>query len=136
MGMQIPFDVLRFPPRPIPSQNLAILAHEELGEVPCDCLAAEESLSGRLQIPVERVRVRTVHVDLREQRKRHVVMSGTELANLRFGAWLLPAELIARKAKDRHVILVAPIQLFESLVLRRKSAVARYVHYQQRLPAK
>ena len=89
-----------------------------------------------LQVIVQRVRVRPVHVDLRKHRKRHAVIRLAERADLRFAARLLRAELVAGKAQHHEApVLVLFVQFLQALILRREPALAGGVHDQHRLAA-
>src|SRR6185503_5448269 len=79
------------------------------------------------------MRACAVDVDLREQRKRDIVVQRAEFLDLRFVAGLLMPELIAREAEHRETV-VAPLapQGFEALVLWREAALRRDVDDQER----
>src|SRR5262249_45221915 len=107
------------------------------GEVPLDRRAAQHARLRRLQILVERVRVGAVHLDLREERERHLVLRGAELADLGFVARFLMAELGTRKPQNRESLgPLLPVERHESAVLWREAALARDVDDEQHLPAK
>src|SRR5690606_8726793 len=72
---------------------------EKLREVPFDGLGAEHAGLLALEPLVERMRARSVDVDLREHRERDVVGQRAELLDLCFVARLLMAKLIAREAE-------------------------------------
>ena len=67
-----------------------------------------------------------VDLELRAQRKSHVVLGVAEGGDLRFAAGLLPGELVAREAHDSEAFASQlAVQLLEPLVLRREAAAAR-----------
>src|SRR6185295_2946229 len=73
--------------------------------------------------------VRAVHFDLRAQRKRDVIVDRAEPHDVRFGARLLLAELVARKADDREALAFQlAIHPLQPGVLRRVAALTRDVH--------
>src|SRR5471032_3589580 len=80
------------------------------------------------------MRVRPVHVDLRKQGKRDAVVLFAKAADLSGIAWFLLAELVARETQHRKsAIRVTFVQLLQTLVLGRESALAGGVHDQQHL---
>ena len=91
---QVGLDRFWFVARRIALEYRAVGADEELGEVPLDRLGAEKAGLLRLEVFVERVRVRTIHVDLCEQGESDAVVPGAELLDLCFAARLLMPELI------------------------------------------
>src|SRR5690606_23161562 len=76
-----------------------------------------------------------VDLDLGEQREVHLVVEAAELADLRFAARLLVAELVARKAQHGQsaVAPVAP-QRLQAGVLRREAAPGGDIDDQQPAP--
>src|SRR4051812_9764609 len=112
----------------------AILADQELGEVPLDRLDAEQARGFRRQPLVQRVRVAAVDVDLGHHREAHAVVALAELADLRIAARILRAELVAGEA-DHHqpAVLVGLVQLLQPAELRREAASAGGVDDQQHL---
>src|SRR5450755_4570257 len=78
--------------------------------------------------------VRAIDLDLGEHRERHVVFLGAEILDLGLVAWLLMAELVAREAEHGETAVTeAPMQRFETRILRREAAPARDIDDQQRL---
>src|SRR5688572_13134282 len=88
----------------VPPQHLTVAANKKFREIPRDRLAAKKGRLLRLEISVQRMRMRAIHVNLCEQRKGHIVVLGTELMDLRVAARLLVAELIAREPKNRKML--------------------------------
>src|SRR5947208_11272109 len=72
--------------------NLAIAANQELAKVPFD-VARERGLLAR-QRNVERMPIRSVHVNFVEERECDIVLCGAELLDLLVGSRLLAHELI------------------------------------------
>src|SRR5207247_9552362 len=84
----------------------------------------------------ERVRRRTVDVDLSEHRKGHAVVSLAEGADLALRTGLLPPELVAREAEHLEASGMKPLEeAFQTFVLRRETALARGIHDEQHLTA-
>lgn len=78
------------------------------------------------------MRVRTIHLDLRKHRKRHVVFQRTEFLDLSLGFGLLRTELIAREAQHNQAsLLVFIVERLKLCVLACENTLARYVHNQQ-----
>ena len=59
-----------------------------------------------LVVPVERVCILTVHVDLRHHREGDVVLHSAERGDLSLGAWFLIAELITGKPSTANPLAV------------------------------
>jgi hypothetical protein len=79
--------------------------------------------------------VGTVHVDLLGKRERDPVVLATEFGDLVGASRLLVAELVAGKADDgKTLLLVAPVERLEAVVLRGEPATARRVHEQKNAP--
>src|ERR1019366_908664 len=113
--------------------DVALLVHQELGEVPLDAIAQQATLFA-LQKLEDRMRVVAVDLDLREQRKVHAVIDLAGGLDLVIGPGLLMAELVARKAEHlQAAVLVLGIKRLQAFVLRRKSALAGGVDDQQHL---
>ena len=103
--------------RCIPRDHLAVAANQELGKVPLDFVAKELTLL-TLQIRIERVRVRAVHIDLLEDRKGAPVL-GCESKDILGRARLLPSKLVAWKCEDREFLgLVALLELLQFAIVR------------------
>src|ERR1043165_6964329 len=104
-------DLFGSPPRTIPLDGPAIAAHQELREIPFNPPCAQKaSPLGREEI-VQRMRVRSIHIDFPEQRERHAVLQIAEALDLIVCPGLLPAELIAGKSQDHEAtIFVLPEQ--------------------------
>src|SRR5690606_1945751 len=132
-GGDVLFDGVGGVGRRIALYHLAILVHQELGEVPLDRLAAKNARRFLLEVLVERMRVITIDVDLAEHREADAVVQLAELADFRLAARLLLAELVAREAKDFQLALVLVIQRLQALVLWGKTTLAGGVDDQQHL---
>src|SRR5437870_5470095 len=114
--------------------DLALAVDQELGEIPLDRLGAEQPRLFLFEVLVQRRRGIAVDVDLGEHRKRHAVIDLAERLDLLLIAGLLRAELIARKAEHFEAAIVhLLVDRFETLVLRRESALARGVDDEQDL---
>src|SRR5690348_14070365 len=98
----VPFDLLRLVRRRIAPHDVALAVDQELGEVPLDRFRTQHAGRGVLQVLVERMRIGAIDVDLREQRKGHLVFRRTEGAYFRCIARLLVAELVAWEAQHRE----------------------------------
>src|SRR6185437_2151559 len=139
IALQRPLDVglerLRRVVRRVARHDVALAIDEELREVPLDRLGPEETRLRALEKAIDRRRVLAVDVDLREHRKRHVVVRLAERRDLLVVAGLLRTELIAGKAEHfEPFVAVLAKQRFEALVLRREAALAGGVHHQDELP--
>src|SRR5690606_18166700 len=103
----------------------AIRADQELGEVPLDALAAQQSGRAPLEFGEQRVCVRAVHLQLAEQRKADAEADRAEIGDFAVTARFLGAELVAGKAQHhqppRPVVLP---EAFKPFVLRRETATA------------
>ena len=133
---QVGLDRLWFVARPIALEYRAVGADEELGEVPLDRLGTEKAGLLRLEEFVERVRLHTVHVDLYEQGEGDTVVSGAELRDLCFAAWLLVPELITGETEhDETPVPEFVVERLQSHVLWREAALARNIDDEQRLAA-
>src|SRR4051794_32309362 len=118
----------------MPRDDLAGTIDQEFGEIPFD-RRAEQPGPLTLQIGVQRMSVAAIDVDLRKDRKRDSIITGTELPDLCRAAGFLIAELVAGKAEHRKAARRKRLmKRLETLVLRRKSARARCIHEQQHLP--
>ena len=133
---QVGLDRLWFVARRIALEYRAVGADEELGEVPLDRLGTEKAGLLRLEVFVERVRMRTVHVDLCEHREGDAVVPGTELHDFCFAARLLVPELITGEPEhDETPVLELVVERLQSHVLWREAALARNIDDEQRLAA-
>src|ERR1039457_3643744 len=113
--------------------HVALLVYQELGEVPLDAVTQQAALFA-LQELVQRMRVVPVDLDLREQWEVHAVIDLAERFDLRIGAGLLMAKLVARKAKHlQAAVFVLGIERLQPFVLRGEPAFARRVDDQQDL---
>src|SRR5215510_9981028 len=73
---------------------------------------------------------------LREHRERHVIRALAEGRDLFSRAWLLFAEVVARKAEHGEpLVLQLTVERFEPFILWRVSAVARDVDHERHLAA-
>ncbi len=87
-----------------------------------------------LQIDVERVGARAVHLDLGQNRECHVVGERAEALDLLGVARLLGAELVAGKPQHHEApAAMAPPQGFEPLILRGEAAFRGGVDHEQDL---
>src|SRR5579875_144374 len=121
---EVPADLFGRVRRTIAAHHPALAVDQEFGEVPLDRFRTQHAGCGVFQELVERMRVRAVHVDLREQRKRDVVLRRTEVADFPGVTRLLMPELVARKAEYLEALVpVRAVQRFQSLVLRREPAL-------------
>ena len=112
--------------------DLAILADEELVEVPLD-VTGERRIFAREYL-VERVAVRAVDLDLVEQRESHAVLAGAELLDLLIRARFLGAELVAGETgDDQTFILILLVSGFEALVLGSITALGGDVDHEDDL---
>src|SRR6185295_15878535 len=116
-------DALRLVCRAITSHDFTAGVDEELGEVPLDGFGAEYSGLLALEPLIQRVRTGAVHIDFREQRKRHVVVQRAKALDLGCVARLLVAELVAREAEHLEAAgSKLAVQSLEPRVLRRETA--------------
>src|SRR4051812_1784275 len=101
----------------------AVLADQELGEVPLDRVSEDAALL--LAQPGEQgVRIVAVDVDLLEHREAHAVVALAEGADLLVAARVLAAELVAREAEDHEALVgVLLVQLLQTLELGRETAL-------------
>src|SRR5579862_75334 len=114
--------------------DAAVAIDEEFREVPLDRLGAEKSRLLVLEITIKRRGAVAIDVDLREHRKRHVVVRLAERRDLLFVARFLSAELVAGKAEHfQALVAILAVEPLEALVLRRESAFARGVDDEQHL---
>src|SRR5215203_2433885 len=126
-------DSVRLAPRTVSPQHRSVASDQELGEVPRNRLTAQQTLFLGFQVPIERMCVLAVHVDLREHRKGHTVLKIAKAAYFRLGSRLLAPELVARKPEDgKSRVFVFLIQRLETRILRSESAAARHIDNQQR----
>jgi KUP system potassium uptake protein len=115
-------------------QHPALAIDQELGEVPLDRLAAKQAGLFRLEVLVHRRRIVAIHVDFREQRKRHAVVDLAELRDLVLGPGFLRTELVARESQHFESLgVIFLVERFEALVLRREAALAGRVDHQKHL---
>src|SRR5256885_308063 len=100
------------------THHLAVRRHQELLEVPLHVAGLAIGVGLLLELGEDRVLLRTVHVDLLEQRDPPVVVGVAEVSDLLGRAGLLAHELVAREAEHlepaRAVLLV---ELLEAFVL-------------------
>jgi hypothetical protein len=76
----------------------------------------------------------TIYFDLAEHWKCHIISSREKLRDLGGIAWLLGAELIARKAWNRNASgTIFAMKRLEPFVLRCKATFARGVYHKQHL---
>src|SRR6476660_8711896 len=110
----------------VPLDHLAVLADEELGEVPLDRLRAEDARCfGGEPLP-DRRSLGAVDVDLAHHGKRDAVVQLAERRDLVVRPRVLGAELVARKADDDETAVAVRLpELFEACELRREAALAR-----------
>src|SRR4030088_84465 len=81
--------------------------------------------------------VRPIDFQFRAHGESHIETGLAELHDLLLRARLLRAELIAREADDSEVlVLQLPLQLLQSVVLRRESAAAGHMDRKRNLAAK
>ena len=85
-------------------QDFALFPNQELCEIPRDVFVSIATGISGFEELVEIAGVVTVHVDLREERKRRVVLGRHKLEDLRVGPRLLRAELVARKAENLETL--------------------------------
>ena len=132
-----PGELLRLLARRIAAHHAKLPVDQELGEIPLDRLRAQEAGRFLFERLKQRMGVRAIDFDLGEHRERHVVLVGAKLADCSLVAWLLMAELVARKSEHSEAALAkAPVQRFEARVLRGEAALARDIDDQQRLARK
>jgi len=122
------FESLRFRRWGVTLNRLTFAIDQELREVPLNRIEKCAALF-HLEITIERMCIRAIHVDFREHVERDVPFAN-ELLNLRFRPRFLSTELIARKRTDTKSLLrvfrVKFLQL--CVVLRRKSSLTRHVY--------
>src|SRR5678815_4008897 len=83
---------------------------------------------------IERVGLRPRHYRLLEHRETYAVVHLAELRHFPVAARFLPAEIIRGKADDDEpALLVALVERFKALVLRRVTALARSIHHEHDL---
>src|SRR5450830_2164231 len=83
-------------------QYAAILAHEELLEIPGDVPRKLRALAR--QQTVQLVTVMAVDLQLAAQRKAHAIVQVAECLDLRLGVRLLPGKLVARQAQHAEAL--------------------------------
>src|SRR6185437_3080721 len=133
---EILVDLLRLVRRRVTPHHVALAVDQEFGEIPLDRFRAQHARCSVLHELVQRVRVRAIDVNLGEQRKCHVVFRAAEVPDRVSIARLLMPELVAGKAQHLESPgLVRAVQRFQSLVLRRESALRGDVDDQQHLAA-
>src|SRR4249919_1782972 len=120
--------------RPEPADHCAARSDQEFLEVPLDVARVTVRISGGGELCVERMPVRSVDLDLLEKWEGHAVRDRAEGLDLLRRPWLLPGELVARKADDgESAVSVGPLQSLESLVLRREATSGGHVDDEQGL---
>jgi hypothetical protein len=114
--------------------DLAVLAHQELGEVPLDGLAAQQAGGLGAQPAVQRAGLGAVDIDLGHHRKAHAVVELAEAGDLVVAAGVLASKLVARKAQHHQTLVaVALVQFFQPGKLRRETAGTGGVDDEQHL---
>lgn len=93
-----------------PADDLPILADQKLLKVPLDALQAHDSGLLVLQEVVQRAGLVAVDVDLAEHGEGDAVVELTEGLDVRVGAGLLRAELVAGEAEDLKTLRVLGVQ--------------------------
>src|SRR5215472_11332566 len=117
-----------------PLDHLAVLADQELGEVPLDRPCAEDARRFGCEPLPEWRRLGAVDVDLAHHRERHAVVQLAERCDLVVRAGILGAELVARKADDDEAAVAVRFpKLLEAGELRREAALARGVDDEEHL---
>src|SRR5580698_4483788 len=110
--------------------------HQELGEIPFDSFTAKYSGLLFLEILEQRVRVRSIDLNLGEHRKGHIVSQRTEVLDILLITRFLMPELIAWKSEHAETArMQLAIQRFKTRVLRGEAAFAGDVHHQEHLAA-
>ncbi|MCY1542564.1 hypothetical protein D9M68_783190 [compost metagenome] len=118
--------------RGVTLEHAAVLAHQELGEVPLDGLAAQQAGRLRAEPLVERMGLGAVDVDLAHHGKRDAEIALAEGGDLLVAAGVLLAELVAREAQHHQATrAVGLVQLLQATELRREAAGAGGVDDQQ-----
>ena len=84
--------------------DLAIFAHQKLGEIPFDGLAAQQAWGFTAQPLVERRCIRTVDTDFRHHGESHTEIELAKTGNFFIAARILCAKLVARKAQDDQTL--------------------------------
>src|SRR4051794_13852983 len=111
----------------------AVLADQELGEVPLD-LVAEDAALLLPQPGEQRVRVVAVDVDLLEHREADAVVALAERADLVVAAGVLAAELVAGEAQhDQALVGVLLVELLQPLELGREATLGGRVDHERHL---
>lgn len=112
-------------------EDLAVFAHDELGEVPLDILLL---VGGVDEESVEGSRVLALHVDLAEHREAHSIVELTEFGDFFVAPRLLVHELVGGESEHHQtVLLVGFVELFKAIVLTGEAALAGGVHDQKHL---
>ena len=115
----------------MPADDMAFLIEQEFREIPLDALGPQNTRCLGFELHEERMRVRSVDVDLREHGKTYAVILFAKARDVGFASWLLCAELITGKAKhSKAPVFVLAVQVFEPRILRSKAALAGGIHDQ------
>src|SRR5262249_12466825 len=113
--------------RRVARNHPALTVDQELSEIPFDGRTEQTRLLF-LEIVVERMRVKTVDVDIGQHWESNVVCALAEIGDLLRVAGLLATELVAGKAEHAETARrELAMQRLESLILRREAAFARGV---------
>ena len=151
-GFDVLFKIFRFDYRRIALNRLAVLGNEEFGEVPLDIAlgfgavadAFEEGFGGfgfetfvllgrRLLFEVHenRVGILSVDIDLLHDLEGHAIVELAELLDLSVRTRILLLELVAGETDDdQPLVFVLLVQFFQTLELRRETALAGGVNDQ------
>src|SRR5438067_11247124 len=86
--------------RGITMNGFTLTIDEEFREIPFDGFGSEDTRFCGLQIVIDWMSVRSIHIDLGKKWKRHAVLQVAERLNFRFGSGFLASELIAGKPED------------------------------------
>ncbi|MNT67676.1 hypothetical protein D3C72_2058410 [compost metagenome] len=110
---------------------MTVGGQQEFGEVPFDSLAAQYARGKAFQFIEQRMRPRTIDLNLAEQREADAVVQSAEVGDLQGITGLLRTELIAGKAQHHQppFAVILP-QVFQPTVLRRKTAFTGGVNHQ------
>lgn len=121
--------------RRIPLDDVPLRIDQKFGEIPFDA-GSEPSRSSLLQVLVQRMSIRAVHVNFGKQGEADAKMHAACLFDLAVAAGLLLSELIAGKSEyGKTFILIFAVKLLQLFKLGRKSALGCRIHNQQHAAA-
>ena len=149
-------EVLGFGYRRKALDGLAILGNKELGKVPEDIAVFlhaladtfEHSVCGfgfesfvllgrclRFEVLKDGIGVSAVHIAFCHQREGHTVVETAELLDLLIASGFLVGELVARETENHEaLVFVFLVQLFQTVVLRRETALGSSIDDENNLP--